>query len=198
MSTESSAFTLAFVGLLGAPIAAPSLAWLFGKLPPAKQVPAYVVLAGLAIIPIALATLGLSSISYEVNAAAILLAFWSVLTLSVSAFRLRSRLLRYPLGAVAVVLLLVSLFMGTIGSLGTAFIVGDTVPIYTAEQDKKHNCYVTSYGNATTDTGGYHVTITARQSFALIMERTIIKRSYEEPPQTPAELCRATFKLRPT
>jgi hypothetical protein len=74
-------------------------------------------------------------------------------------------------------------------ALGTVFIVGDTVPVFTATQAQGRHCEVTSYGNATTDFGGHRVVITAPVALLPFLERTVIDQTFEKPQQTPAQLC---------
>ena len=130
-ATTSSAFAIAFTALLGAPVAAPVIARLAMRLPKALQTHAYLALAGLPLAVAAMSCGGLSSPIYQVNAVAVLAAFWAFLALAVSAFRFGSRWLRYTLGPLSILLLALSLFAGTLGGLGTVFIVGDTVPVFT-------------------------------------------------------------------
>jgi len=189
MSAHSSAFAIAFTALLGAPVAAPVMARLTMRLPKALQTRAYLALAGLPVAVVAMSWGGLSSPTYQVNAVAVLAAFWAFLALAVSAFRFESRWLRYTLGPLSILLLALSVFAGTLGGLGTVFIVGDTVPVFTAEQGQGRHCQVTSYGNATTDFGGHRVVITAPVPLLPFLERTVTDQTFEKPRQTPAELC---------
>lgn len=188
-ATTSSAFAIAFTALLGAPVAAPLLGRLAIRLPKALQTRAYLALAALPLAVAAMSHSGLTSSSYQVNAVAVLAAFWAFLTLAVSAFRFESRWLRYTLGPLSIVLLALSVFAGTLGALGTVFIVGDTVPVFTATQAHGRHCEVTSYGNATTDFGGYRVVITAPVPLLPFLERTVIDQTFEKPRETPAQLC---------
>ena len=188
-ATTSSAFAIAFTALLGAPVAAPLLARLAMRLPRALQTRAYLALAGVPLAVAAMSWGGLSSPTYQVNAVALLAAFWAFLTLAVSAFRFESRWLRYTLGLLSILLLALSLFAGTLGGLGTVFIVGDTVPVFTTTQAQGRHCEVTSYGNATTDFGGHRVVVTAPVPLLPFLERTVIDQTFEKPQQTPAQLC---------
>jgi hypothetical protein len=181
------------MGLLGAPVAAPALAWLVCKLPPGLQRRAYATLGCIPLLVAALVIADLSTASYQTNASAVVIAYWASMALALSAFRLRVRALRYALGATAIFLLLLSVLMGTFGGLATVFIVGETIPVYTGSLDETHTCNVTSYGNATTQSGGYRVTVAVKQPFAPFLERTITSRQYESPQQDPADLCQATF-----
>lgn len=79
--------------------------------------------------------------------------------------------------------------MGTMGGLITAFMVGDTVPVFSQRGPTGRACHVTSYGNATTDFGGHIVAISEPLPFAPFLEKVVNRRSYEKPKQKPAELC---------
>jgi len=189
MSAHSSAFAIAFTAVLGAPVVAPLLARLAKRLPTPLQTRAYLALAGVPLAVAAMSHSGLTSSSYQVNAVAVLVAFWAFLTLAVSTFRFESRCLRYTLGPLSILLLALSLFAGTVGGLGLVFIVGDTVPVFTATQAHGRHCEVTSYGNATTDFGGHRVVITAPVPLLPFLERKVIDQTFEKPRQTPAQLC---------
>lgn len=195
-ATTSSAFAIAFTALLGAPVAASVMARLTMRLPKALQTHAYLALAGLPLAVAAMSWGGLSSPIYQVNALAVLAAFWAFLALAVSAFRFGSRWLRYTLGPLSILLLALSLFAGTLGGLGTVFIVGDTVPVFTATQAQGGHCEVTSYGNATTDFGGLRVVITTPVPLLPLLERTVTDQSFEKTRQTPAQLCQGLAPTR--
>lgn len=189
MSAHTSAFAIAFTAVLGAPVVAPLLARLAKRLPTPLQTRAYLALAALPLAVAAMSHVGVTSTSYQVNAVAVLAAFWAFLTLAVSAFRFESRWLRYTLGPLSIVLLALSLFAGTVGGLGMVFIVGDTVPVFTAAQGEGRRCEVTSYGAAITDFGGHRVVVTAPVPLLPFLERTVIDQTFEKPRQTPAQLC---------
>lgn len=181
------------MGLLGAPVAAPALAWLVCKLPPRLQHRTYAALGAIPLLVAALTFADLSTASYQTNAISLLIAYWAFMALALCAFRLRVGALRFALGAAAILLLFLSVLMGTLGGLATVFIVGETIPVYSGALDETHTCTVTSYGNATTQSGGYRVTVAVQQPFAPFLERTTTSRQYESPQENPADLCQATF-----
>ena len=193
MSTTSSVFATTFFGLLGAPIAAPGVAWGITKLP--RQIHRWVYLA-LAAWPAAiwaLSALDVSSSSPDTNAIAVVAALWATVALALSAYRLRARLLRHLLGAVGLLLLAFCVLMGTLGGLATAFMVGDTVPVFSLSAPSGRTCSVTSYGNATTEFGGYVVAISEPLAFAPFLEKVVKRQQYEMAKEEPAELCQANL-----
>ncbi|KGM38628.1 hypothetical protein JY96_21630 [Aquabacterium sp. NJ1] len=97
------------------------------------------------------------------------------------------------MGSFAILLLLICAFMGTLGGLATAFMVGDRVPVLSVNNGTGRACYVTSYGNVTTDFGGYNVTIAQQLAYAPFLEAVIVRKQYEKPKQKPEELCEAAF-----
>ncbi|HCB1864368.1 TPA: hypothetical protein MYQ41_005440 [Citrobacter amalonaticus] len=193
MSATSGVFSIVFIGLLGASIATPSLAWLVTKLPRKSQGWIYSMLAALAVSIWAISALDISSPNPRFNAIAIISALWAVLVVLLSAYRLRSRLLRHTLGTFAILLLVACVFMGTLGGLATAFMVGESVPIFSASEASGRACYVTSYGNATTDFGGYNITIAKQITYAPFLETVVMRKQYEKPQKRPEELCAANI-----
>jgi len=189
MSTTSGVFAIVFVGLLGAPIAAPALAWGVTRLPAKGQRWVYSLLAASAAFIFVASTLDISSPSPRVNAIALFFSLWAVLVVMLSAYRLRSKLLRHAVGSLAIVMLMLCAFMGTLGGLATAFMVGDRMPIFSVSKDSGRTCYVSSYGNATTDFGGYNITISQQLAYAPFLEEVIMHKQYEKPRQRPEELC---------
>jgi hypothetical protein len=193
MSATSSVFATTFIGLLGAPIASPGLAWGITKLPTQTHRWVYLALAAWPAAIWALSALGVSSASPDANAIAVVAALWATVALALSAYRLRSQWLRHLLGAVGLLLLAFCVFMGTLGGLATAFVVGDTVPVFSQRTPSGRACSVTSYGNATTAFGGYVVAISEPLVLAPFLEQVVKRKPYEKPKEKPAELCQANL-----
>jgi hypothetical protein len=189
MSTTSSVFSLAFAGLLSAPVVAPGVAWGITKLPGQMHRWVYLALAAWLATIWALSALDVSAASPDDNVMAVISAIWAAVALALSAYRLRTAWLRHLLGALGLLLLALCVFMGTMGGLITAFMVGDTVPVFSQRAPSGRTCHVTSYGNATTDFGGYIVAISEPLPFAPFLEKVVNRRPYEKPKQKPPELC---------
>lgn len=189
MSATSSVFSVVFPGLLAAPVATPLMAFGVTRLPPGLQRWAYVLVAAIAALTGLACALEISFPNLQTNALAIIASLWAILTLLLSAYRLRSPWARHLIGASGLLLLVCSAFLATVGGLLTAFMVGDAVPVHASTEPSGRSCLVTSYGNATTDFGGYTVTITQPLRLAPFLEQAIWRKSYEKPRQGPAELC---------
>ena len=193
MSATSSVFAITFIGLLGSPIAAPGLAWGITKLPALIYRWVYLALAAWPAALCALSALDVSATSLDANAIAVVSAIWATVALALSAYRLRSPWLRHLLGAVGLLLLIICVFMGTLGGLATAFMVGDMVPVFSLKAPSGRTCSVTSYGNATTDFGGYVIAISEPLAFAPFLEKVVKRKPYEKPKEEPAQLCQANL-----
>jgi hypothetical protein len=193
MSATSSVFSITFMGLLGAPIAAPGVAWGITKLPTRTHRWVYLALAAWPAAIWALSALDVSAASLDANAMAVVSAIWATVALALSAYRLRALWLRHLLGALGLLLLACCVFMGTLGGLATAFMVGDMVPVFSQRAPSGRTCSVTSYGNATTEFGGYIVAISEPLAFAPSLEKVDKRMPYEKPKQKPAELCQVNL-----
>lgn len=191
MIDSSQVFNIVLIGLLAAPLMVPILALSITMFPPTSQRWMYSMLATAVGLILALHALDISSPSPPANAVTLMFAIWALLLMLLSAYRLRSKLPRYLLGSVAVLLLLLCALMGTLGTLLIAFMVGDVTPIFSVRQDPDRACYVTSYGNATTRSGGFNVTITQQLAYIPFLEVVIMRRQYEWPGKKPEELCNA-------
>lgn len=105
MSTTSSVFSIAFAGLLSAPVVAPGVAWSITKLPGQIHRWVYLALAAWLATIWALSALDVSAASPDDNVMAVISAIWAAVALSLSAYRLRTAWLRHLLGAVGLLLL---------------------------------------------------------------------------------------------
>ena len=189
MSSTTVAFFVSFTALLGTPVLAPVSAWLLARQRSVVQRRSFeLLLAGLGCVATAL-WLGVATSLYEANAILLGLAYLAFSVVAISAFRLRPRLLGYSLGTVASLLLLVSLPIGTFGALGVTFVVGDTVPIYSELTEPDLKCYVTSFGNATTSTGGYNVVLKRQLPVTSVLEYAASRQQFDSPSFEPREAC---------
>lgn len=193
MSATSSVFATTFIGLLGAPVAAPAVAWGITKLPRQTRRWVYLALAAWPAAIWTLSALDVSAASLDANAIAVVAALWATVALALSAYRLRARLLRHLLGAVGLLLLAFCVLMGTLGGLATAFMVGDMVPVFSLRTPSGRTCSVMSYGNATTDFGGHVVAISEPLALAPFLEKVVKRKRYENPKEEPAELCQGNL-----
>ena len=189
MSSTTVAFFVSFVALLGTPVLAPVSAWLLARQRLVVQRRSFqLLLSGLACVATSL-WFGVATSLYEANAVLLGIAYLAFSVVAISAFRLRPRLLGFSLGTVASLLLLASLLLGTVGALGVAFVVGDTVPIHSELVEPNLKCYVTSFGNATTPTGGYNVVLKRQLPVARVLEYALSREKFESPSFGPREAC---------
>jgi len=189
MSSTTLAFLVSFTALLGTPVLAPVSAWLLARQHSVVQRRSFqLLLGGLGCVATAL-WFGVATSLYEANAVLLGLAYLAFGVVAISAFRLRPRLLGFSLGSVASLLLLASLFLGTVGALGVAFVVGDTVPIHSELIEPNLKCYVTSFGNATTSTGGYNVVLKRKLLLAPVFEYIVSREQFVNPSFEPREAC---------
>jgi len=82
--------------------------------------------------------------------------------------------------------------LGTGGVLALAFIVGDAIPVHSAVASPNVRCSVTTYGNATTSTGGYVVQLQRPllSSFVLItLDEQRFEQSQSQVSVSPQEAC---------
>ena len=183
------AFFASFTAIIGTPVVAPVGAWLLARQRSIVQRRSFqLLLGGLGCVATGL-WFGVATALYEVNAVLLGLAYLAFGVVAISAFRLRPRLLGFSLGTVATLFLLASLLLGTVGALGVAFIVGDTVPIHSELSELNLKCYVTSFGNATTSTNGYNVVLKRQLPFAPVFEYSVGGEQFESPSFEPKEAC---------
>lgn len=189
MSSTTVAFLACFTALLGTPVLAPVGAWLLARQQSSVQRRALqLLLASLGCVAAAL-SFGVATSLYEANAVLLGLAYLAFGVVAISAFRLRPRLVGFSLGALASLVLLAGLLLGTGGALGVAFVIGDTVPIYSGFAELNLKCYVTSFGNATTSTNGYDVVLKRQIRLAPGFEYTVGGERYDSPSFQPRDAC---------
>lgn len=189
MSSTAVAFLVSFIALLGTPILAPIGARVIARQRSIVQRRTFqLILGGLAVVAAGLC-FGVSTSVYEANAVLLGLAYLAFGVVAISAFRLRPRLLGFSLGAAASLLLLVSLLLGTVGALGVAFVVGDTVPIHSEFIKPTLKCYVTPFGNATTSVNGYNVEFKRPLPLLPVFEYSVGTERFDSPSFEAKEAC---------
>lgn len=189
MFTEFFAFAAALVTLLGTP----ALAWVAARglrhRTPACQRITLAGLCGIVIGVVTAASLGVFTSHFDINFIAACAAYAAFGVLALSAFRIRPKLIGAIAGLAASAPLLLGLLAGTIGILGLAFVVGDMVPIHVEQTALGVRCYVYSFGNATTSTGGFDVTLSRQVPVATFIEHLEDRQRFYEPSFSPSEAC---------
>ncbi|WP_158289086.1 hypothetical protein [Rubrivivax albus] len=183
------AFVVAFAAILGTPVIAPLASWWLNRQPAALRVRRLRDLCtGLCLFFVAL-LLGISTPWFELNALLCGIAYITTGVLAVSAFRVRPRLVGIALGSIGVLVLILSMLLGTVGALAVGLIVGDAAPIYTASLPLNRRCFVKSFGNVTTTSGGYDVTIKYVPPFFPLVALWRADRRFANPTFEPPEAC---------
>lgn len=183
------AFIVVLASLLGSPIMAAVLSWRLSRNSVNIQRKVFFTLASYVSFVIFVTVLGLSIRSYKANLVLHGFTYLCFCVLALSAFRLKPRVLGVSLGILGSLPLMVGLLLGTVGILGIAFIIGDSIPIY-AGSNKDTTCYVNSFGNATTKDGGYDVTIKKQLPVITFIERTIQRERFINPAFLPSDACK--------
>ena len=189
MSTESFAFTVMTTTLLGTPLVAGIASWGIPRLLPSSHHLMYRGLGGVLACVVSADIFGFSLWRYEANALALCVAYICFAVLAVSAFRLRPRLVGLSLGILLSLPLAAGALLGSIGVLIVAFILGDSVPLFVGTQTDGSKCYVTSFGNATTATGGYDVVVKHSLPVFSFLQVSTAQTRFVDPAFTPAGAC---------
>lgn len=81
---------------------------------------------------------------------------------------------------VSVVPMGIGILLGTIGMLGVAFVVGDTIPKSETWASPQYSCRFTSFGNATTRNGGMDVTVLYHPTLFSAVEWRLNSHSFND------------------
>jgi hypothetical protein len=189
MPSPAFAVPLAMLTLLGTPILSLLAARRLSQVRPRNQRLSFWLLLGCMAFVALSCVFGIATSLYEVNALVLAVAYLAFGILAFSAFRIRPKILGVVAGLISVLPMVLGVLFATIGILGLAFIVGDTVPIYQEFTDSNHNCYVTSFGNATTSDGGYDVMLKRQVPVLSFIEYTVRQRHFTDPNFQPNEAC---------
>jgi membrane-bound ClpP family serine protease len=96
------------------------------------------------------------------------------------------------IGAICVVPFIIVPILSVPAVLGVALAVGDYEPLYSVN-DGSRLCRVTSYGNATTSTGGYEATIYKTFGFVEYQVDFVEVDNTRKPEITPESVCNAAL-----
>lgn len=101
------------------------------------------------------AVVGISFTMQGVNVVAVALAYFSFCYLAVSSWKIRNKLSRFVVMALAAIPIGAGYMLGSVGLLALMFMVGDYTnpPVQTLDVTDKLRCEVTAWGMAASDSG---------------------------------------------
>lgn len=168
-----------FLGLLLAPVIGMLMAW--GSRRSSRRIKRWIAIAATASVLLAMiiSFTPYSFVSYNDDARALICGYIGFSYLVTLAFKSKGSLVTRVAGVLGAAVICFGWFMGTIGALGTLFIVGDTLPLHSEKIGTNSLCEVTSYGNATTTEGGY-VAILKHTYASVPIEREVIRKSFSD------------------
>jgi hypothetical protein len=189
-----SQFNIIFFGLYITLFATPIVAFAFQiKLEPNSRL-----LFGLAGISLILACsaawLGLSFSGTTADVVALYAIYMLLGLCAVQLLRLKHFVFK-AIGTLSVVPFITVPLLSVPAVLGVAFAVGDYEPQYSF-YDGSHLCRVTSYGNATTSTGGYEATIYKKFGFVEYEVYFVAVDDTRRPEITPERVCNEALSER--
>ena len=186
-----SQFNIVFFGLYITLFATPVVAFVLRKkLEPINRF--LFGLAGVALILACSATLIGLSFSGTIADAVVLYAIYMLLGLCVFQLLRLKQFIFKAVGSLCVVPFITVPLLSVPAVLGVALAVGDYEPRYSVH-DGSHFCRVTSYGNATTSTGGYEATIFKTFSFVEYEVDFVTVDNTRKPEITPKRVCNAAL-----
>ncbi len=131
---------------------------------------------------------------YDLNILSMCAAYFCFAVLALSAFRLQPKGVGWLVGTLLTIPLLLGVFGGTVGSLGVAFAVGDSEPIYIERLDERVACSVTAYGGATVSKNGIFVALWREAPLTKYLYSHLRTVRYVEPEFSPAQACRKALR----
>lgn len=152
-----------------------------GRLAPRSQFPVVLGSASIVLGVLAGAVAGISFTVQGVNVVAVALSYFSFCYLAVSAWRIRNKLSRFVVIALATITIGIGYVLGTVGFLALLFIVGDYTnpPVQTLDVTGKLRCKVTVWGMAASDSG-YTVHLYKRWGMLPFLEKEVSKAVVNE------------------
>jgi hypothetical protein len=181
-------FNVIFLGLYITLFATPVVAFVFRKRIEKYRLKLFYISCVIVVLSVGAIRFGVSFVGVSMDVLALYLLYFMIGLCIVQLSADNNKILKI-LGALCLVPIILMPLLSVPAVLGIMLTVGDLEPIYSTYDEQGHLCRVTSYGNATTSTGGFEVGIYNNVGFIEYQIDFAMVDNTRMPEITPERVC---------
>jgi len=136
---------------------------------------------------------GISFSDQRISAGSLATVYLAYCCLVVSSLKISRLAVRIPVAVVGITSIALGYMLASVGALGLAFIIGDTIPVFNQQVSPGITCRVTTYGTVFTSRGGQIAHLEQSIPYLPFLEREVYELRFEdstgEGVASPTETC---------